>query len=133
MRTAIAIVLAHSMLSVASAADPDPGPADQPQRQFAAAYTFLADMKRSVTQAWASSGRFPPSYSEARLDGPIKGNYFTIELGSEGLLKITFNASADPAPAGTELNAVPTINESGDMVWHCIAPDTPRHLRPGCG
>ena len=84
MRTAIAmtLILAQSMLPVASAADPDLESAGQPQREFATAYASLANLKRNVAEAWASSGRFPPTYSEARFDGPIDGKYFTIELGS---------------------------------------------------
>jgi hypothetical protein len=133
MRIAIAVtlMLAPSMLPVANAADPRPGAAAQ--SQFATAYAVLGNMKRNVAEAWASSGRFPPTYSEAGLNGPVLESYFTIELGSEGLLKITFNASADPVLVDAEVTTVPTINESGDMVWHCFAPKIPRYVRPGCG
>lgn len=130
---AVTLMLACSMFPVANSADPAMGSAAQPQREFSSAYAVLANMKINVAQAWASSGRFPLTYLEARLDGPVNGRHFTVELGSEGLLKITFNESADPVLAGTEVTTMPTINESGDIVWHCSAPKIPKYIRPVCG
>lgn len=133
MRIAIVVtLLVTSSILSAAAADPGSASAAQSQREFSAAYAVLARVKANVAEAWASSGRFPPTYSEARLDGPVMEDHFTIELGSEGQLKITFNESADPVLAGTDVTSVPVINESGDIVWHCIAPKIPKHVRPGC-
>ena len=134
MRIAIAVMLllAHSVVPVANAADPEPEAATRSQREFATAYAVLANMKTSVAEAWASSGRFPHTYPEAGINGPVTEGNFTIELGSEGLLKITFKESADPVLAGAEVTAVPTVNQSGDIVWRCFAPQIPRYVRPGC-
>jgi hypothetical protein len=118
---------------MASAADPYLEPAGRPRREFATAYSRLASVKFTVAEAYASSGRFPHTYSEAKLDGPIEESYFTIELGTEGMLEVTFNESADPVLIGTDWAAIPTINESGDMVWHCVAPRIPEDVRSqGC-
>ena len=130
IKLAMALVLAHVVSPAASAADPYREPAVQSQREFATAYASLAGMKVNVARAYASSSRFPPTYVDAGVDGPVMGPYFAIELGPEGVLKIMFNANADPALAGTELTAVPTINESGDVIWHCLAPDIPKDVRP---
>lgn len=130
MRIALAMVLivCHSMFPVARAADPALGPAAQSQREFATAYAHLGSMKVSVARAYASFRRFPPTYQEAQLEGPVEGPHFTIELGKEGVLTIKFNERAQPDLAGAEFAAVPTINEMGDMIWYCLAPKIPRHI-----
>jgi hypothetical protein len=124
----IMLILVSSIWAVASAADPALESATQSQREFAAAYALLANMKVNIARSYATSGRFPPTYLEANLDGPVKGPHFAIELGTEGVLKITFNESAQPDLAGTEYAAVPTVNEHKDIVWYCLAPTIPRNV-----
>lgn len=123
----------QTVLPTASTATPYPDPADRPRLEFDTAYSRLASLKFSVAEIYASSGRFPLTYSEAKLDGPLMESYFTIELGTEGMLKVTFNENADPSLIGTDLAAMPVINELGDIVWHCVAPRIPKDVRShGC-
>jgi hypothetical protein len=123
----------QTALPMASAANPYPDPADRPRLEFDTAYSRLASLKLNVAEIYASSGRFPHTYLEAKLDGPIVESYFTIELGTEGMLKVTFNGNADPVLIGTDLAAMPVINEFGDIVWHCDAPRIPKDVRSqGC-
>lgn len=135
MRTAVSTMILLGCLGpgTAGAADPAGPSATQPQRQFAAAFSSLTAMKAKVATAFAESGRFPGSYQEARLDGPQRENNFTIQLGREGLLTITFNEHAAPELAGNEFVSAPTVNEHGDVTWTCSAPRIPAavHMR-GC-
>lgn len=135
MRTAVStmILLGCLVSGMADAADPSGPSATQPQREFAAAFSSLTAMKAKVATSYAESGRFPGSYQEVRLDGPQRENNFTIELGREGLLTVTFNERAAPELAGNDFVSAPTVNEHGDVIWTCSAPNIPAtvHMR-GC-
>lgn len=126
-------VLCLVIAQFGSAAELDRGETAQLRRQVEAAFAVLSDMMGPVSEAFATSGKLPSTYSDAKLSGPTKLTYATVELGPEGTLKIVFKDNAHPLLARKEMKAVPMSTEHGDIQWYCLAPSIPKEVRPeGC-
>ncbi len=84
---------------------------------------LVGSAKTAVVETFAAAGAFPDTNVAAVLPtnaSDISGEYVTqVQVGTGGLITITYGANAKAIVAGSTLALTPFTSANGDVSWQC--------------